>query len=342
MHIFPRQTRLQNVFVPVVLVLAMGCSSELDKLVIQVDPDRWDGTEQTDDESEDASSSETGSADELDHDTGLLAKAEWSEEEALEQIEESLLFAFPDPMNMMAVFQTLFAAGDESCPGGATNLGPSAAGGGCETPDGFWYNGMGSYGYNPGEWAHGRFIAGYMAGDMEIQTPEGDALKVGGHWGMYKATQNDEVFYYMTSVNGTWQYTNGEGWLGEGFSGWMRASLRAPVDNYPGNHNGEMPYLNQVVDATFHLNGVVSIGEAALSYNNVQLGLSGCQAEPHGKIGIRDPLGYWFWLEFDEQCDDEQDGIRCGELRFVDIVIDEAACIETTALRTRVTEVMGW
>ncbi len=206
----------------------------------------------------------------------------------------------PEPHALRDAWLATMAEGDEVCPGHPTNLGPpSVDEQGCTASTGWHYAGIATY--SEGGWSdgdEGQTWFGLFQGDFAITAPDGSAF-VGGGTFAYDGLRQDGESGFQGSVEGTFAWPGGAGWLAS------EASVALAL-------SGD--------DTTLVLDGGIDVG-TTLAFDELTWG--SCPEQPTGTLSIRDPSGWWYALAL-EACG------GCGSLSFGGVDAGEG-CVDLAA-----------
>lgn len=226
-------------------------------------------------------------------------EASYTAEEAAHQLKEAVRFGLPSGSDLWEVWSEFLGHGDATCPG------PSAAQekslqvfdpAGCEAASGYWYQGVGGGGLGwldtDGNGQEDLYIE-LLKGDGSMRTPEGGLFEFGGSVEVF-VSGDMQYADVSAEILGTYSYPDATAnWLAEGSSSAL--------------------YLEGTREAgtwKLTLNGGATVAEQAVDFDDY--GLNGaCGAFPSGVAAVRDTVGYWYELHYDEAtCD------GCGEVLF--------------------------
>jgi hypothetical protein len=224
--------------------------------------------------------------------------AAYTAEEAAAQMKEAVRFGLPSTADLWSVWTELVSHGDNDCPGSANGemalevFDPN----GCTAGSGYWYQGVGGGGVGwideDGDGSRELYLEALKA-DGTMRTPDGTSFRFGGDMSL---TARGDARYAEVSAEllGTYSYPSSTAlWLAEGASSALYME---------GTREDNVWKLT--------LNGGITVTEQAVGFKDY--GLNGaCGAYPSGAAAVRDNVGYWYELVYDETtCD------GCGEVTF--------------------------
>lgn len=225
--------------------------------------------------------------------------ASWSPEDATRALTDTLAGDFPSPWVARERLDAWLSHGDEGCPGEGTWMISSSLEG-CTAASGWVYVGVGGYELEETETQSG--ISFFL--DAVLSSPEGAVFEVGGHWGMM-VIEEEGATTWDGYFNGTWRERESDWtWLQTGASGWF---------TYYGANEDDG-------DRRAWIDGSYATGGNYLLFEDVGLGLDGCEGVPSGAFGVLDPSGGWWKLDFG-------DCVPCGSLSFEGEAV-ESECVE--------------
>lgn len=226
-------------------------------------------------------------------------EASYTAEEAAYQMKEAVRFGLPSGADLWAVWSELLGHGDATCPG------PGAAQDkfmevfdpeGCEAKSGYWFQGVGGGGLGwmdtDGNGQEDTYIE-QLKGDGSMRTPEGAVFEFGGDV-EFRMSGDMEYGEVSAEILGSYSFEAASAsWLAAGSSSALYME---------GTREGGVWKLT--------LNGGATVAEQAVAFEDY--GLNGvCGGLPSGRAAVRDSVGYWYELTYDETtCD------GCGEVVF--------------------------
>ncbi len=219
----------------------------------------------------------------------------------------SALAAIPElPLagQVLDAYLDAMAWGDDNCPGSETQM-AGITFTGCTASSGVLYWGIADYRDESevdGDTVRTRTALG---ADFEIVFVDGRHFEAGGSAGLGLEEAAGRAAVWHSEVKGTWWDTSREGALGAGVSSTLAASASAD--------GGEVV-----------LEGGVGMGDLAVAFSDVRFPV-GCDDQPIGTFRVRDPVGYWYSLEFPEPCG------SCAKLGFGDTSLGES-CVDLRAI----------
>lgn len=229
-------------------------------------------------------------------------------EAVAERITTALGYGFPDVFGMRAVFDGFFMAGDDVCPGPNTYMSDNTLIG-CTSQSGWWYLGIGGYEIGEFEEDENYVLAVGSYGDMQVLGPAGEELAVGGHW-IHRDEFRPGRIAWEGDISGSWSGAlTAQGWLDEGFSGWL---------SYGGEHFEDAA---EGADTSW-VTGTMAEGDTDLAFEDLTFGGEGCEGYPSGAVKLRDPSGYWYKVDFGETC------TGCGALSFGTEDLGQELCVD--------------
>lgn len=251
-------------------------------------------------------------------------------DEVSAELAEIFAIGLPNAIEQKTTFFDLFSMGDDICPGPGTGNGWWTADAclvGCTAESGYWYLGPAGFldAITPAEGGGFASRRIFFVADGEIQDPEGHSMGVGGHWTTEWANEEDGSSTFTTSYEGSWNWELGEGWQLEGASGWFDiAAERSP----PSEDGGS--------EISVDIDGVLALGTRAIFFDQIQFDPA-CGDVPTGALEVRDPVGYWWRVEFPESCD-----APCGPLYFGSELAQDEICVDTGALLSDISRLTQW
>lgn len=235
--------------------------------------------------------------------------AVWTPADAVDALAGALTGDFPSPFAVRDSLAGWFSHGDAACPGEGTYMaGPSFEG--CTSAEGWYYLGVGGFSEDFGEDELGPRVILDLAADLTILAPEGARIDIGGHW----IPVLREGPSWRAILNGSWIEPNHPAdWFSSGISAWL---------DYAGTVN-EAGHL-------VSLDGGLHLRDATLQFTTFNLGIEGCGETPTGEIGIRDPGGGMWSVDFGADCH------PCGSVFFEDAPVETDACLALDGLAGRI------
>lgn len=227
-------------------------------------------------------------------------EAAFTAEEVGTQLKERVRFGAPSTPALIDTFASMLRQGDDECPGPnreeqALEYYPPQ---GCTADSGYWYQGVGGAGYGWRDDDHdGRFeaYAEFMKVDGTMADPEGNRFTFGGSLAFELSGDPVGGGTFEAAFLGSYEYPGSD-------TGWLQAGVSTGY------------YLEGTVDGAgvwaLEANGGFAVGGQAVSLERYTIN-GACGTMPTGTVGVRDDLGYWYDLTYDETtCD------GCGEVTF--------------------------
>ncbi len=214
-----------------------------------------------------------------------------------------------DPEVIRAAYLEAMSHGDvDGCPGDALQLGEGVPALGCTSEDGYLFMGLSTY-IDDGD-------SGWLlSGEFEIIDPEGRSFGAGGS-AIRTYVEKDGRWFSKSSVGGSWQQEGGEGFLGEGFSGYL---------DYVGDSDDSW-WVRSVI-------GAGSVGGDLSTYLPLSTaGSEFCTEHFAGLAQIRDALGRWYELEL-------VDCSGCGQVSLEGVALGEV-CVDLSGAVEEVGEML--
>ncbi len=224
--------------------------------------------------------------------------AVYSAEEAAYQMKEAVRFGLPSVVDLWGVWSEFLSHGDSECPGGGSEqtalevFDPM----GCTAASGYWYQGVGGGGIgwtdSDGDSRPDMYLE-MLKADGTMRSDDGATFRFGGDMSLF-ATGDMDYAVVSAALLGSYEYLEASaGWLTQGSSSalYMEGTREAGVWKLT-------------------LNGGITVTDQAVGFRDY--GFNGvCGAFPSGSAAVRDDVGYWYELEYDETtCD------GCGEVVF--------------------------
>jgi hypothetical protein len=239
----------------------------------------------------------------------------WSVEEVGAELQHFMDQGVPGGRVIAEVFGELMSHGEGPCPGAPLALVNTYLG--CETPEGYYYSGVGWLFYALKRASDGVALEWVHGGDFELGRPDGSTFSGGGDMyhvpvvaesgpvvpdgSLQTGSESDlleaagTVERWSVDFHGSWADSSRDDWL-ENFSGIIRAEGRE--DRSTG-------------ERLLWIHGGLAVDDVDLFYDQtLWYGDDRCTQGVVGTIRLRDPRGYWFSWELGEDCD------ACGELTF--------------------------
>ncbi|MDP2311360.1 MAG: hypothetical protein Q8P41_00530 [Pseudomonadota bacterium] len=265
-------------FLVVLAVLASGCAA----------PEAPEGTD---------GPTDSGTPPDLSVEPSLTA------EEVAAEVEAVFASGFPDARAIQAAYLGLMGAGDDGCPGDATQLTGRVPVNGCSSEGGYFYLGVSAW-IHTEEWddVGNPRVTDSLDGDFEIDLPTGERFQAGG-FATYSHVGNELQWVARNYVSGTWSFDGAPGPLGEGIS----AAVGVRVESAPETRSVEVT-------------GATSSGEHAALFEDFRLDTLECAGNPTGAMRLRGSDGLWYELRFADDCS------GCGDVSFFDSTPLGVAC----------------
>lgn len=225
--------------------------------------------------------------------------AAYTAEEAAAAMTEGIRFGLPSGTGLWAVWTDFLSHGDETCPGAEAVEQNSLAvfdPYGCVASSGYWFQGAGGGGVGMLDTDMDGTAKSYVEmfkADGSMRTPQGDTFEFGG--AIELIIQGDlDVAEVEAEVLGTYAYPLAEEpWLVHGVS---------TAVYYEGTREAGIWRVT--------LDGGVTVAGESVGFDGLSVN-GDCGLTPTGKVSVRDAVGYWYELEYDEAtCD------GCGEVVF--------------------------
>lgn len=250
----------------------------------------------------------------------------WTAAEALDRLSGALASGMVQSPTVMETYEEFIAHREGTCPSmGDPGLeGPSGAwqSDDCTTSEDWRFQGLAIYnefcsdGSDPDskDPGVGRYEGG-MLSHFVMTDPQGNEFQGGGILSHSCRWHEDGSGECLDDVGGVYLYQGAASWLGS----LTEASLF--VNHAWGGAKGRRTSLD----------GGVGYPDLALSFEGVVLDWEGCGGQATGRLGVRDPSGYWHELVFDEDCS------GCGDMTWRNL--DEGRqCVDLAAVLTPVIE----
>jgi hypothetical protein len=192
---------------------------------------------------------------------------------SVDEVGEALTRALAMPPNSTRAIESyrmLMGMGDDWCPGNEYYITDTHLYG-CHAETGYFYAGV-------SDWideivdppTNANMVA--VAGDFWIETPDGKLFEGGG--AVVYITGDG---FWAREMYGSWLWEGGDPWLASGFSGVLSIEV---MEEYG-----------------IRVSGSAQIEGTSWSANELMLD-NACDRGPSGQLGLRDPSGGWYTLDF--------------------------------------------
>ncbi len=208
----------------------------------------------------------------------------------------------PSPVEVQEVYLWRLDGRSGDCPQGS-EANVTTPFGGCVAADGWIWSGIAEYAGEPPESPETpKSFA--LLGDLEVTSPEGDRLVLGGQISLELDADSDT---WATDYAGTWSWSLADGWLG----------LAGASAVYSAAGSRQDGTTTLTLDGSFH------DGSLSVRLDEVVVSSAVCGGEPVGRFELRDASGYWYVL-------DGQD-CGCGPVGWADGTTLGEACVSLAA-----------
>lgn len=247
-----------------------------------------------------ADTGDTGGADDGAATSPRHPDAEWTAEEAAAEMKEGFRLGVPMTPPLVSTFMDMVSHGDELCPGpDYTQFILSVyESSGCSSASGYWYQGAGGAGAGWYDFDGDGFLDFYMESmkvDGSMRDPGGNTFEFGG--AVIFEFDGDPVAggTFEAEFLGTYHYPVSS-------SLWLQAGSSSAL------------YMSGSIGAdgmwTAEASGGFAVDGRPISLSDFTIN-GACGQFPTGTVGVRDAVGYWYDLTYDETtCD------GCGEVVF--------------------------
>lgn len=226
--------------------------------------------------------------------------AEFTADDVAAQLMERVKFGAPSTPVLIETFSSMLREGDEHCPGGGyleqgLEYYPPA---GCTADSGYWYQGVGGAGYGWVDLDWDGKVDGYLEAmkvDGAMADPQGNVFVFGGTVSFELTGDPVDGGTFEAGFLGTYEYPGST-------TQWLKSGVSTGY------------YLEGTIDSSgrwaFEANGGFAVDGQAMSMAGFTVN-GACGTKPTGTVSVRDQLGYWYDLTYDEtSCD------GCGEVSF--------------------------
>ncbi len=263
-----------------VLGLGVACTQTPAEKPAHIVQDEADTSAPTEDTAEE----DTGPADTDDPgpDTGMPTvtverpAADLSADEVAAHVQAALALGIPDPLSARLAYINALENRDAFCPGGG-DLSIIGEWDGCLAESGWRFAGYTEYTGPTDPSEVGDF---HLLADFRFQDPEAQMFIGGGDLELTLTGEGSDRTW-SSLVSGTFSYAGSEGWISSEGAG---AILQTD-----GTWAGSVWSLA--------LNGAINWGEEGVHFESVSADSESCDAQPTGRIGLRDPSGYWYAMD---------------------------------------------
>jgi hypothetical protein len=214
----------------------------------------------------------------------------WSTQE-IEQAASNLLErGIPDPLLVREIYLDAMYARDVDCPymetiGQPVDNPTGSWSSDCVASSGWRFDG-GAIFEEDGVIDGGEFRS-RLVSSFALTAPDGDLFSAGGEWVFSRSPED----VWTVQIGGVYQYEGDTSWL---------------------NERTDVALWYTMSGQQFMVEGGLSRGSIGIHFHGLSYGVE-CAVAPFGDLSVRDELGRWYRVSFDDECDGCGDVTLSGE-----------------------------